>query len=327
MGPGLGFAAVVKADGYGHGAPAVARVALASGADLLAVTDLNEALALRAAGLGASILITGPVNPARAGVVSENKFSVMVDNPRLLRALSSLNARRPVSVQIEVDLGLGRWGVGLQDLPKFYRLVEKAPGVRLDGIYAHPGYVAGKNGPLIRKRLAEFCAVTDRLFADGRAVPRHVANSALLLDFPKYRWDGVRVGNLLYGIHSTPGVLSLQNPWRPLSKIVRIGRVQAGQRIGYGSESIFPRAMTVGTIPVGYGHGLTLEPASVLKGRRPSFHYWGMVRGVRCPFIGKPGMNHVLVDLSGVAKPREGEEIQMPLRRTAAAHWPKVYLR
>jgi alanine racemase len=169
--------------------------------------------------------------------------------------------------------------------------------------------------------------VTDPLFADGRVVPRHVANSTLLLDFPQHRLDGVRVGNLLYGICPTPGALSLRNPWRPLSKIVRITAVRAGERLGYGSEFLAPRALTVGTVPVGYGHGLTLEPASVLKGRRPSFLCWGTVRGVRCPFLGKPGMSHVLVDLSGVVKPREGDEIQLPLRRTAAAHWPKVYLR
>jgi alanine racemase len=325
IGPAAWFTAVVKADGYGHGAVPVARVALSSGANELAVADIDEAMALRLSGVRAPILITGPVDPSQAKQVATHDLSVMVDTSRLLHAFSSVAGRRPVGVQIEVDLGLGRWGIKLKDLSDFFCMVKKARGVRLEGMYAHPGYVAGKNELLVRKRLAEFRALTDPLLVESPFVRRHVADSTILVDMPEYRLEAVRVGNLLYGIFPTQSVLPLKNPWRPLSKIIRISRVRAGARLGYGSDYVSPRSATVGTVPVGYGHGLTMEPASILKRRNRSFLYWGTVRGVRCDFLGKPGMNHVLVDLTGVTNPREGEEIQLPLRRTVTSGWPKVY--
>lgn len=322
LGPEVRLVAVVKADGYGHGAVAVARASLDVGAESLAVTYLEEALPLRRAGLKAPLLVMGPVDPRDAGEAAGHRLSVMVDNLPLARALSHRGtSRRPIDVHVKVRGGLHRWGVPLQDLTAFLKQLRRLPHLRCAGIFAHPGYMAGKNGPAVERWLSEW---EDRLRSERAADPHlrvHVADSAVLLDFPQFRYRDVRVGNLLYGINPTDKPLPLKNPWRPVTRLVRVVSVSAGTSIGYGGVFQADRAMTLGVLPVGYGHGFTLEPASPVGSKG----YWVTVRGQRCPVVGRVGMSHTVVDVSVVSRPRRDEKVFLPLRRTASAVWEKIY--
>ncbi|MBL8023372.1 MAG: alanine racemase [Elusimicrobia bacterium] len=322
LGPSIHFTAVVKSDGYGHGAAAIGRVALQNGADDLAVTYLDEALGLREAGLTAPLLVMGPVDPRDAKCVAEEKLSVMVDNRQMLTALGRTGC--PVNIHLELEMGMHRWGISPGDLVDLAQRVRAAPNLRLEGIFAHVGYMAGKNDREVVARIKDGLATIRR--ARLSRIPVHVANSAVLLNFPQFRLNRVRVGNLIYGINPTKQKIDLKNPWRARSFLMRVAKISAGERVGYGGTFISSKKMVVGTVPVGYAHGLTLEPVTHLVRRDTPPTFWGWVDGVKCPLVGRVGMNHALFDLSSVPSPRQGMFIDVPLRRTAAALWPKIHL-
>jgi alanine racemase len=328
IGPETGFTAVVKADAYGHGAASTAKTALRNGADSLAVTYLDEALELRRAGVKAPLLVMGPIFPLEASLAARHRLSVMVDNSLLLTSLQRAGSRRrPLGVHVKVDLGLRRWGLPLSQLPSFLRAVQRSPRVRLEGIFSHPGYMVGKNTSRVEESVNHFLSVVAPFLrtAGARKVDVHVADSAVLLDLPAYKLSRVRVGNLIYGINPTAKPLSLKNPWKVFSRVVRVQALSVGQSVGYGGEFTATVPMTVGTVPVGYAHGLTLEPASRWIQVQGGQNYWGTVSGVKCPFVGRVGMSHCLIDLTAVKNLKAGDVVQLPLRRTASANWPKIY--
>jgi alanine racemase len=321
LGPSIHFTAVVKSDGYGHGAVAIAQTALRNGADDLAVTYLNEALALRQSGVTAPLLVMGPVEPEAAGCVARDNISVMLDNQRLLTALGRTG--RSVNVHLELEMGMHRWGIRPGELATFARRVRGTSCLSLAGIFAHPGYMVEKNKRHVVDRIKSGVLEISR--AGLSRVPFHVANSALLLDFSRFRLNHVRVGNLIYGINPTKKKLDLRNPWRAQSRLVRVSQIRAGESVGYGGAFTAPRKMVIGTVPVGYADGFTLEPATLISRRGGPLSFWGWVQKEKCPLVGRVGMNHALFDLSAVSSPREGMVIDVPLRRTAAALWPKIY--
>ena len=321
--PGVGLTAVVKSDAYGHGAAPVSKTVLRAGADALAVAYLDEALELWRAGVRAPLLVMGAVLPEQAPLAARHGLSVMVDNLPLLEALEKSAPRgRPVSVQVKVNLGLCRWGLSLADLPAFLRRVGKSRGVRLDGIFSHPGYMVGRRQAKVEETLQDFLRVVRPL---AGAVETHVSDSALLLDFPGYQLSRVRVGNLLYGINPTARALPLKNPWQAFARIVHLETLVPGQSVGYGGEFTAAAPMGVATVPAGYSHGLTLEPASRWIHVQNGQNYWGWLRGIKCPFVGRVGMSHCLIDLSAAKTPKVGDPVQLPLRRTASSNWEKVY--
>ncbi len=327
LGPRVKMSAVVKADAYGHGAVPVSKTVLKAGADDLAVTYLDEALELRRAGVKAPILVMGAVLPEQAALVVKNKLTVMLDNPALLNALAkAASARNPAKVHVKVNLGLARWGLALSGLIPFLEKVSRMKAVRLEGVFSHPGYMIGKNKSRVEESLQDFVAAL-RPFTEKRAADLdvHVADSAVLLDFPEYALARVRVGNLIYGMNPTQRTLPLKNPWKVYSRVVHIEQLSVGQAVGYGSEFVATQPMVVGTVPVGYSHGLTLEPASRWIHLASGQTYWGMLDGVKCPFVGRVGMSHCLVDLSAAKDPKVGDVIQLPLRRTVSANWEKIY--
>ncbi len=324
--PSVRFTAVVKADAYGHGVVPVSRTALKSGADALAVTYLEEALEIRRAGLKAPLLVMGPVLPEQAPLAAKHGLAVMADNGPLLKALHRAGSRgRPIPVHVKVDLGLSRWGLALEQVPAFLKSVSASSGVRLTGVFCHPGYMIEKNGPRVEEALQQFLSVARGALPGGPPVELHAADSAVLLDFPLYRLSRVRVGNLIYGINPTKKPLPLKNPWRALSRLVHVQKLSVGQTVGYGGEFTATTSMTVATVPAGYAHGLTLEPASRWIQVSAGQGYWGMIGDVRCPFVGRVGMSHCLLDVSAVGNPQPGDIVQLPLRRTVSSNWTKIY--
>jgi alanine racemase len=147
------------------------------------------------------------------------------------------------------------------------------------------------------------------------------------MDFPHHRFDLACVGNLLYGINpSSSRPAPLKNAWRFCARILSLHEVRKGASIGYASEYLAPRRMTIAALPVGYADGLTMEPAERLIGFGGGFQYWGMRSGVKLPFIGRAGIAHVLVDATDVPGVKVGDVVTLPVRRTAARHLTRVYL-
>lgn len=323
---GAGFVAAVKADAYGHGAVEVSKIALKAGAERLGVRDLAEAAVLRRAGLRAPIQMLAPLLPEQAAEAVALGVVAVVDDLAQARALSRAARGKTVRVQAELDLGLARWGAAPKDLPALMEGLLKLKGIAVDGLAAHLGYMPGKNSVEAEEKLGAF----ERLAAPYKrrlpALRLRAANSTVFMDFPHRRFDLACVGNLLYGINrSKIRPPELKMPWRFFARVISTRAVAKGASIGYASEYLAPRRMTVATLPVGYADGLTMQPAERLIGLGASQSYWGKRDGVKLPFVGRCGISHVLVDASGLPGLKPGDAVELPVRRTASRA-ERVYL-
>jgi alanine racemase len=327
LSPGVKLMAVVKADAYGHGAPGVAREALKAGAHSLGVLTTAEAAALRASRIAAPIHVLSPVLPRLAIDAARLGVTATIDSLEQARALDAAAGRGRFGVHIDLDFGLGRWGIAAKRLPDFLAALARFKRLRLEGLSTHVDYVPGKNTIEAEQKLRAFAKLGQALKAKFPSLVIHAANSSVLMDFPHWQLDQVRVGNLLYGINAAKSKEApLERPFKLQARIIALHDVVRGQSIGYASEYIAARAMRLATLPVGYADGLTMEPAERLISLA-GFHYWGMLGGVKAPFIGRCGISHVLVDVTAARGAKIGDVVALPVRRTAASsHIPRRYV-
>ncbi len=334
--PGVKFMAVVKADGYGHGAPEAARAALAGGADLLGVLTAEEGALLRGAGVKSPIACLAPSLPEEAGDIVRNRLIPAVDSLRFAKALARLgSAARPLPCRVDIDLGLRRWGVEPKDFGHFAASLARLRTVRPLALSAHLAYTPQKNMVEAEEKLRRFAALAEAARSLWPDLGSDAANSAVFCDLPHWQLDMVRIGNLLYGIYPSkyylnkkggPPVPGLERPWKFFARIISIKKVRRGESLGYSSEYVAPRDMRVATIPAGYSDGLSMEPRGGGIRVDAGFAYWGVLRGRRAPFIGRPGIIHTLLDVSAVPGAAAGDPVALHSRRTAAgARLPRVY--
>ena len=226
--------AVVKADGYGHGALDVGRAALAAGATTLGVATLGEALALRSALPLARIVVLGPAAPAEVAEAREARLELCApagDTPE------------GVPVHVKLDTGMGRWG--LSELA--------APGSGVVGLMSH--FAAADIDPEFTEvQLARFLAAT----APQAHLTRHIANSAGTLRHPAAHLDAVRCGIAVYGISpfgTDPAADGLRPALRWESTVALVKTLAPGESTGYGRRFVAAAPTRIGIVPVGYADG------------------------------------------------------------------------
>lgn len=339
--------AVVKADGYGHGALEVAGMALACGADALGVFSLQEAAELRAARITEPILMLGCPLPEQAEQVVELGLECTVHSASLAALLggAALRAGQAVKVHLEVDTGMNRFGAHPRETPEIVRMIKNTAGVELEGIYTHFVFADPRRN---RRQLTRFLDVVKKLESEGLR-PRvvHAANSEGCLLLPESRLDMVRVGNLIYGIahipHGvTPPPWEFRNAWTLKSTVLQVRRVQRGESIGYGSEFVAPRDMTVAVLPIGLADGFMWDPVRpagkirdvLTRMLSAGVHGWRSLskggvylRGREVRLVGRVGMQHCVVDVSGIKGLNEGEVAVIRASRIAvSARLPRVYI-
>jgi len=326
LGQGARLMAVVKADGYGHGAAAVARAALAEGAACLGVLTVDEARTLRRGGIKAPIQLLCPLLPEAAPEAVRLRLTPTIDDPRQAAALDTAAGAKGLPVHIDLDFGLGRWGIAARDLPDFLNRLRRRKRLRLAGISTHIDYVPGKNTIEAEDKLRAFWRVAQRLKREHPGLVCHAANSSVLMDFPHWRMDLARIGNLIYGINPSAKPAPLKNPWRFCARIIALRRVVKGHSLGYANEYVAARTMRLATVPVGYADGLTMEPAERLISFGAGFQYWGWLGKAKAPFVGRCGISHVLLDVTAAPRAAKGDVVVLPVRRTAASpHLPRLY--
>ncbi len=280
--------AVVKADGYGHGAEAVASAALQAGADWLAVAVVDEAIALREAGIAAPILLlSDPVADAAAAVVA-NRVTATVSSRATLEALASASARLGIraDVHLKVDTGMHRIGVAPEHLAGLARAALEASGVELCGVFTHLAVADGASEEDRAFTALQLARFDDSLHAVRELAERpllgHAANSAAAIAYPGARYDLVRTGIAIYGEVPSQAVgdalagaatgRRLQPVMSLRSRVVALRRLAAGERPSYGRVRPLPVGSTVATVPLGYADGLPRRyfaaGGEVLIGRR-----------------------------------------------------------
>ena len=352
---GARLMAVIKANAYGHGLVPAASVFLDAGATWLGVSSVAEGVAVREAGIGAPVLVFMPAAPGECAALVEHTLTATVACTRHVTWLHEAagTVGKSAQAQVFVDTGLSRMPA---DEPAI-DVIDAATGlgITITGLYAHygpPGSGAMADGlDLFRSGVSArmFGALAEdlRAAADRRDLLVHCAASALLLDEPKTHLDMVRVGTLLYGqypAHAKTRDLDLRDAFELRSRIVHIGTVGVGGKIGYGGEFRTRRETRLGTIPVGYAHGLSMTPLSIasraataIKGKLARVAgAWGRARHLptvrigerEAPIIGRVAMDHCTVDLTDLPQVSLGDEVVLPARRTAVSpDIPRVYRR
>lgn len=299
--------AVVKADGYGHGAVPVARAALAEGAAGLAVALVEEARALRAAGVDARVLLLSepPVTAARA--VVDAAVEPTVYTAEMVAALDAAAAGRPdpLPVHLKVDTGMHRVGCAPEDIVAVATAVDRAPALRLASVWTHLAVADEPDRPETALQLARFDAAVAAVEAVGIAVPeRHAANSAGTIAHPDARHDLVRAGIAVYGIAPSPalaGVVPLRPALRLVSAVAHVKVVGPGEGVSYGLRWAPEVATTVATVPIGYADGV--------RRRLGGLGGEVLIGGRRCPIAGTVTMDQITVDCGPGATVARGDEV------------------
>jgi len=307
VGHELGVLFVVKADAYGHGAVEVSRAAIAGGVDMLGVATLQEGIELRQAGLDAPILILSPPMESETPDIIEYDLSCTIPSLGIARALSrAADARgKAATVHVEVDTGMGRSGVELEDAIPFIIAVSKLPGLGLEGLFTH--FPSSDDDPsFTRSQVERFLAVFERLKAKGVHVPLvHAANSGAVLGVAEsfdHPLNVVRPGLMIYGLRPTPEVgpgTELEPVMSFKARIAQIRDLPEGHPISYGRTYVAPGLMKVAVLPVGYGHGMSFR----LSNRGEV-----LIRGVRAPIVGRVTMDVTMADVTAIPEARVGDE-------------------
>lgn len=304
-GPGTPVFPVVKANAYGHGAVQVARTLEAGGADGFCVAAIDEALALRAGGVRRSILVLYPVPPAWAVVAARKRISITAGDPDLLAAtiseLTSARVGRALGIQLEVETGLGRGGFAGEALTEAARRIDRAPEVRLAGLWTH--LQAPEDGGATGRQVAAFEAATVALRGAGVRLPRrHVRASGSLVTEAVASYDGVRPGLSIYGLipdelarlRDDATAARLRPALSLRARPVRVADLPPDWGISYGPTFRTTRPSRIATLPVGYGDGWS----RALSNRADV-----LVRGIRVPLVGNVAMDAVMADVTDVPGP------------------------
>ena len=318
--------AVVKANAYGHGAERVAPAIEAAGADILACADIEEAVALRRAGVRVPVLVFGALSISDLDGVFEYGLTPTITTPWAARAVQEAAARRGVVVDyhLKIDTGMHRLGFRDENLRWTLPPVLGASNLRLQAIYTHFASAEDAENELFNQQRERFDRAADVVRElTGRMPMRHAANSAATLRDSRVWYDAVRPGLLLYGIVPPPlaSTIPLQPAMSLTSRVVAVKGLRPGDGVGYGSRFVAAEPATVAVVPAGYADGLDTR----LSGRG---HV--LIRGRRAPIVGAVSMDMLTVDVTGmdvspgdevVIIGRQGDESwqQMDAREMAAA--------
>jgi alanine racemase len=292
-----GVIAVVKANAYGHGAGEVGRALEAAGARMLACADIEEGVALRAAGVTRPILVFGALSVSDLEGLFEHDLTPTCSTPQAGRALQSAAVRhgRRLGYHLKIDTGLNRLGFRHDNLDRTLPELFASPNLECAAVYTHFATADDPSHPLFEQQRTRFGAARERIAAMGAApLLVHAANSAALLREPAAWFDFVRPGLLLYGV--APAVFSGRLPLRPVlslrSRVVAVKNIRAGEAVGYGSRFVADRPRRIATVPAGYADGLDTRLAD--RGQV-------LVGGRRVPIVGAVSMDMLAVDASSAA--------------------------
>ena len=289
-----GIIAVVKANAYGHGAPAVARALQDAGATLLACADIEEAIVLREAGVTADILIFGALGVSEVDGVFDYNLTPTISTPTAGRSLQAAAAQRGIRLRchLKIDTGMNRLGLRHDNLEFTLPELIASPNIEIIAVYTHFATADDPDHTLFETQRQRFEQVLDRLPRLG-VMPgmRHAANSAATLRDSRVWYDLVRPGLMMYGVIPPP--LASTIPLEPVmslrSRVVAVKGVRVGEIVGYGGRWTVPKPGRIAVVPAGYADGLDRRMAGACS---------VLIRGKRAAIVGAVNMDMITVDVS-----------------------------
>ncbi|NBJ92155.1 alanine racemase [Parablautia muri] len=315
--PGTEIMAVVKADGYGHGAVPIARelepLTEIAG---FAVATAQEAFILRDARIKKPILVLGHTFPCSYERMIREEIRFTVFRYDTLEALSKITSDlagegtfKKARVHIKVDTGMSRIGVradgeGLD----FVKKALETEGILVEGIFTHMARADEEDKSAAKKQIALFSDFLRRIEEEtGRRIPvRHCSNSAGILELPEADFDLVRAGIAIYGLWPSGEMkrdtVCLMPVLSLYSTIVYVKEIEAGTAVSYGGTFVAPERMRIATVPVGYGDGYP---------RGLSGKGFVLVCGKKAPILGRVCMDQLMIDVTDIPQALEGEQVTL----------------
>jgi alanine racemase len=301
---GTRLCAVVKADGYGHGALPSARAALAGGALWLAVATAAEAAELRDGGIDAPILVMGALSAQELPVAVAARADVVAWSEEFVAAASCAASADevPVRIHVKLDTGMGRLGTRdrAQALAVARAVLGSSPATALVGAMSHFATADGDQ-EFVRAQLAAFAPFAHDMRRLAPSIVVHAANSAATLRAPASHFDMVRCGIAIYGcdpMNEDPSPHGLEPALELTSYVAAVKLARAGESAGYGRRFVAPRDTWIATLPIGYGDGIN---------RRLTNNCDVLIRGRRYPLVGTVSMDNITVDVGPDPVVRIGE--------------------
>ena len=307
--PSVQIMAVVKADGYGHGAAAIAKI-LENEVDYFAVAHVSEAVELRKHGIKEPILILGYCSPEEFETLLEYDITINIFQLEAARCLSELATKRKqkARIHIKIDTGMNRLGLACDsNTVEEIKKIALLPNLELEGIFTHFAKADEKEKTAYELQKRRFYQLLQRLEQEGLHIPlRHAANSAAILEEGDLGLDMVRPGISIYGYYPSDEVDHSKADLIPAmslrARISYVKTVPAGEGIGYGWTFVTNRETRVATVPVGYADGY--KRALSNQGRV-------LVRGCFVPILGRICMDQMMIDVTSVPDAVPGDWVTL----------------
>ncbi len=294
--------AVVKSDAYGHGAPQIADLLSASGADFLGVASVDEGCQLRSSSIKAPVLILSPTPFWAIENALEDNLDLTFASLAQVKDINKIAARRGVQARIhlKVDSGMHRLGVAKEAVPTLLNEISQLPNVKLVSVFSHLA-CAGERETTLRQ-LDVFNDVLNEIRAQERQVMAHIASSEAARFFPETHLDMVRIGIYLYGLEGREVSNTLVPAMSVKARINHINMVKAGDAVGYNLTWQATRDSRLACVPIGYADGVD---------RRLSNRIEGILLGNRVAQVGLISMDQMLFDISDVPEAQDGDVITL----------------
>lgn len=300
--------AVIKADGYGHGALDIAPTLLENGATRIAVAVVSEAVELRRGGIDAPIMVLGFTPPSLSDMLLRYDIEQTVYSYELAKEISVMAKKKNkvAKLHIALDTGMGRIGFlpDKESVEEVYK-ISKLPNIIIEGLFSHFSSSDEEDKTYTNNQLKKYNYFYNELLNKGVKINvRHIANSAAIIDLPETHFEAVRPGIILYGYYPSDEVLKNEINLKPVmslkTNIVHIKKLPAGEYISYGRKFKTTRESVIATLPVGYADGYTrllFNKAKVI------------VNGCYAPVIGRICMDQCMIDITDIKDIKLGDEV------------------
>lgn len=306
VGPDKKICAVVKADSYGMGSLELSKMYLENGVDMFAVAVIGEALELREEIKDKDILVLGYTSEEFYQDAIGNNVTLTIYNydhaARLNEAGKKLNKK--AKIHIKVETGMNRLGFQpTEENADKVAEIAKMPNILIEGAYSHHAKADEKDKTTAHMQAGRFIKFMEMLEDRKVTIPtKHIANSATIIEMPEYYFDMVRPGIILSGFYPSDEVDMEKYKFKICitlkAKLANVKTIDAGEGVGYGHLYRADKPVVVGTIPLGYADGYS---------RLLSNKGYVVIKGVKCPILGKVCMDQFMVDLSNVDNPQIGD--------------------
>jgi alanine racemase len=308
LSPGCKVMAIVKANAYGHGAIETSQSLARQGIGQFAVASLDEGIALRQAGLSASIVVLGALFEEQVPDLIAHRLTPVVSDGRILPNLAKAvrSHQTPYPIHLKVETGMGRLGFSPEELLTVLDDPLLHSPLKVEGLMTHLADADGADSTFTERQLGSFNALLEQIRLRGFTVPLvHAANSAAIVRFPDAHFSLVRPGIMLYGYHTLPATIP-DPDLRPVlslhTTVAQVRTIPKGCSVSYNGTFVAKRQTRIAVLPIGYADGYS---------RQLSHRGSVLIQGRRVPIVGLVCMDMIMVDATDLAPVTVGETVTL----------------